>query len=228
MSGRDDKQRRLLKQKVVLDTHLFWIRTLYCASTGWTTRYSTYQRMRTSVRSWRTVQERTMRMQEQWVRDNDLPLTRCGKYIIRATHLFPYPWSFQVLTVLADVESGVKQWSICDWRRRGSLSMGKACLGCGDRYKLEWVRLIYSENRSSEVAVRCLSSWIGEVLTSNCPCDCSVHLLLTCWLDRFGYKVGYSFRVNPKTADLSYTQIRPVLLFALLMISQARRLWCWP
>ena len=145
---------------------LFWNRMLYCASTAWTTRYSTYQRMRkgitewTSVRSWRTVQER---MREQWVRDNDLPLTRYGKCTERATHLFPYPWSFQVLTVLADEESGVKQWSICEWRRRRSLSMGKACLGCGDRYKhdLLRVRLIWSENRSSEVAVRCLSQgWI--------------------------------------------------------------------
>ena len=151
-------------------------------------------------------------LKQKVVLDTHLPLTRCGKYIIKATHLFPYPWSFQVLTVLADVESGVKQWSICDWRRRGSLSMGKACLGCGDRYKLEWVRLIYSEDRSSEVAVRCLSSWKGEVFTSNCPCDCSVHLLLTCWLDRFGYKVGYSFRVNPWTAHPSYTQIGQVVL----------------
>ena len=33
-SGRDDKQKRLLKQKVVLDTHFFWNRTLYCASAG--------------------------------------------------------------------------------------------------------------------------------------------------------------------------------------------------
>ena len=154
-SGRDDKQKRLLKQKVVLDTHFFWNIRFYCASTGWTTRYSTYQRMRkgiteqTSVRSWRTIQEGTMRMQEQWVRDNNLPLTRYGKCIIRATHLFPYPWSFQLLTVLADEESGVKQWSICEWRRRGSLSMGKACLGCGDRYNhaLLRVRLIWSENR---------------------------------------------------------------------------------
>ena len=122
-------------------THFFWNIRFYCASTGWTTRYSTYQRMRkgiteqTSVRSWRIIQEGTMRMQEQWVRDNNLPLTRYGKCIIRATHLFPYPWSFQLLTVLADEESGVKQWSICEWRRRGSLSMGKACSGCGDRYK---------------------------------------------------------------------------------------------
>ena len=168
-SGREDKQEKLLKQKVVLDTHFFWNRMLYCASTAWTTRYSTYQRMRkgiterTSVRSWRAVQERTMRMRDQWVRDNDLPLTRYGKCTERATHLFPYPWSFQVLTVLADEESGVKQWSICEWRGKKSLSRGKACLGCGDRYKhdLLRVRLIWSENRSSEVAVRCLSQgWI--------------------------------------------------------------------
>ena len=33
-SGRDDKQRRLLKQKVVLDTHFFWNIRFYCASTG--------------------------------------------------------------------------------------------------------------------------------------------------------------------------------------------------
>ena len=42
-------------------------------------------------------------------------------------------------------------------------SRGKACLGCGDKYKhdLLRVRLIWSENRSSEVAVRCLSQgWI--------------------------------------------------------------------
>ena len=72
-----------------------------------------HQRMRmgitewTSVRSWRTVQERTMRLREQWVRDNNLPLTRYGKCTERGTHLFPYQWSFQVLTVLADEESGV-------------------------------------------------------------------------------------------------------------------------
>ena len=33
-SGRDDKQKRLLKQKVVLDTHFFWNIRFYCASTG--------------------------------------------------------------------------------------------------------------------------------------------------------------------------------------------------
>ena len=72
-----------------------------------------HQRMRmgitewTSVRSWRTVQERTMRLREQWVRDNNLPLTRYGKCTERGTHLFPYQWSFQVLTVLVDEESGV-------------------------------------------------------------------------------------------------------------------------
>ena len=103
-SGREDKQEILLKQKVVLDTHFIWKRMLYCALTGWTTRYYTNQRMRkgiterTSVRSWRAVQERTMRMRDQWVRDNDLPLTRYGKCTERATHLFPYPWSFLVLS----------------------------------------------------------------------------------------------------------------------------------
>ena len=193
-SGKDDKQEKLLNQKIVLDTLFFWNRTLYCALTGWSTRHSSYQRMRKGKHSgqvWevegehennktmcvRTVQER---MREQWVMDNDLPLTGYGKCTERATHLFPYPWSFQVLTVLADEESEVKQWSICDWRRRRSLSMGKACLGCGDRYKHDMlrVRLIWSENRSSELAVRCLSTWIGGVWTLYCPCDCSVHLLL--------------------------------------------------
>ena len=33
-SGREDKQEKLLKQKVVLDTHFIWNRMLYCALTG--------------------------------------------------------------------------------------------------------------------------------------------------------------------------------------------------
>ena len=128
----------------------------------------------TSVRSWRTIQEGTMRMQEQWVRDNNLPLTRYGKCIIRATHLFPYPWSFQLLTVLADEESGVKQWSICEWRRRGSLSMGKACLGCGDRYKhdLLRVRLIWSENRQGWIYAQKKSETVYPGLDWYLHCSC--------------------------------------------------------
>ena len=30
----EDKQEKMLKQKVVLDTHSFWNRTLYCGPTG--------------------------------------------------------------------------------------------------------------------------------------------------------------------------------------------------
>ena len=33
-SEREVKQEKLLKQKVVLDTHSFWKRTLYCGPTG--------------------------------------------------------------------------------------------------------------------------------------------------------------------------------------------------
>ena len=33
-SEREVKQEKLLKQKVVLDTHSFWNRTLYCGPTG--------------------------------------------------------------------------------------------------------------------------------------------------------------------------------------------------
>ena len=138
---------------------------------------------RTSVRSWRTVQERTMRMREQWVRDNDLPLTRYGKYIIRATYLFPYPWPFQVLTVLADEESGVKQGSICEWRGRRSLSMGKTCLKCAVRYKHDLLRVTCWEWDCYEVRMAllkwrdwCPRSWIGGVWTSYCPCDINFNI----------------------------------------------------
>ena len=69
---------------------------------------------------------------------------------------------------------------------------------------------------------------IGPVLLFALLSHPSWPLVLTYWLDHFGYKLANSFRVNPLSADPSYTQIRPVFLFGLLMISQSRRLWCWP
>ena len=148
-------------------------------------------------------------------------------------------------------------------------SRGKACLGCGDRYKhdLLRVRLIWSENCSSEVAVRCLSQgWIFIHWSSlslrlpsslvenpkmewdlilNCQIcqtqEQSLSLLRwfclrygvsgvdsKCLLVCFGCTLGPRFRMYPWTFDPSCTQIGPVLLFALMMISQARRPSCWP
>ena len=49
-----------------------------------------------------------------------------------------------------------------------------------------------------------------------------------CLLVCFGCTLGPRFRMYPWTFDPSCTQIGPVLLFALMMISQARRPSCWP
>ena len=49
-----------------------------------------------------------------------------------------------------------------------------------------------------------------------------------CLLVCFGCTLGPRFRMYPWTFDPSCIQIGPVLFFALMMISQARRPSCWP